>query len=152
MAHLFIKCKNAVDWQWLFLKFAEDLGEFLSTGFAKTNNSSKQCICIYKCETRHFHRPENAWFLLVEALPQSPENTDLCSGNAARNAAATRFCNRWNWALGVISQVVIYQCCVIIADGGWGIEQHRQQVLLDVPYLGRVFLHAFQYELNVLAV
>ena len=38
----------------------------------------------------------NAWFLLVEALPQSPENTDLCSGNAARNAAATRFCKSLN--------------------------------------------------------
>ena len=36
------------------------------------------------------------WFLLVEALPQSPENTDLCSGNAARNAAATRFCKSLN--------------------------------------------------------
>ena len=47
---------------------------------------------------------------------------------------------------------MIYKCCVVIADGGWGIEQYRQQVLLDVPYLGRVFLHAFQYELNVLAV
>ena len=47
---------------------------------------------------------------------------------------------------------MIYECCVVIADGGWGIEQYRQQVLLDVPYLGRVFLHAFQNELNVLAV
>ena len=34
-------------------------------------------------KTRYFHRPGNAWFLLVEALPQSPENTGLCSGNAA---------------------------------------------------------------------
>ena len=47
-------------------------------------------------KTKYFHRPGNAWFLLVEALPQSPENTDLCSGNAARNAAATRFCKSLN--------------------------------------------------------
>lgn len=47
---------------------------------------------------------------------------------------------------------MIYECCVVIADGGWGIEQYRQQVLLDVPYLGRVFPHAFQYELNMFAV
>ena len=43
-------------------------------------------------KTMYFHRPGNTWFLLVEALPQSPENTGLCSGNAAGNAAATRFC------------------------------------------------------------
>ena len=59
-------------------------------------NGSKQCICIYNCETRHFHRPGNAWFLLVEALPQSPVNTGLFSENAARNAAATRFCKSLN--------------------------------------------------------
>ena len=47
---------------------------------------------------------------------------------------------------------MIYECCVVIADGGWGIEQYRQQVLLDVSYFGRVFLHAFQNELNVLTV
>ena len=47
---------------------------------------------------------------------------------------------------------MIYECCVIIADGGWGIEQYRQQVLLDIPNLGGIYLHAFQNELDVLAV
>ena len=35
-------------------------------------------------KTMYIHRPGNTWFLLVEALPQSPENTNLCSGNAAK--------------------------------------------------------------------
>ena len=53
-------------------------------------------LYIQMRKARHFHRFGNTWFLLVEALPQSPENTDLCSGNAARNAAATRFCKSLN--------------------------------------------------------
>lgn len=45
----------------------------------------KQCICIYKCEKLGISTVlEMPVFLLVEALPQSPENTDLCSGNAAK--------------------------------------------------------------------
>ena len=47
---------------------------------------------------------------------------------------------------------MIYECCVVIADGGWGIEQYRQQVLLDVPHLGGVFSQTLQNELDVLTV
>lgn len=36
----------------------------------------------------------NAWFLLVEALPQSPQNTELCSGNAAKMQRLRDFLNR----------------------------------------------------------
>ena len=29
---------------------------------------------------------------------------------------------------------MIYECCVVIADGCWGVKQYRQQVLLNVPH------------------
>ena len=47
---------------------------------------------------------------------------------------------------------MIYECCVVIADGGWGVEQCRQQVLLNVPHLRCVLLHTLQDKLDVIAV
>ena len=47
---------------------------------------------------------------------------------------------------------MVYECCVVIADSGWGIEQNRQQALLYVPHFGGVFSQTFQNELDVLAV
>ena len=40
-------------------------------------------LYIQMRKTKHSRCFGNTWFLLVEALPQSPENTGLCSGNAA---------------------------------------------------------------------
>ena len=39
---------------------------------------------IQRHKTRHFHSIGNAWFLLVEAPPQSPQDTILYPGNAAK--------------------------------------------------------------------
>ena len=83
MSHLAMKCKNAVGWQWLFPKSAENLGEFLSTGLGVKLIIASNASVYTNAKNKHFHRPGNACFLLVEALPQSPENTGLCSGNAA---------------------------------------------------------------------
>ena len=40
----------------------------------------------------------------------------------------------------------------MIAHGGWGIEQHRKQVLLHVAYLGGILLQAIHDKLDVGAV
>ncbi len=48
-------------------------------------NNSKQCVCIYKCETPSIPlSTERMGFLLVEALPQALVN-------AVFQTAATRF-------------------------------------------------------------
>ena len=39
---------------------------------------------IQRHKTRHFTPIGNAWFLLVEALPQSPQDTILYPENAAK--------------------------------------------------------------------
>lgn len=36
----------------------------------------------------------NAWFLLVEALPQSPQNTEMYSGNTGKIQRLRDFANR----------------------------------------------------------
>ena len=42
-------------------------------------------------------------------------------------------------------------CLVIAFQGGRGVEQGREQVLLDVPYLGSRFLHAVKNVFDVVA-
>ena len=44
----------------------------------------------------HFCESGNEGFLLVEALPQSPQNTILCSGNAGKFQRLRDFTNRLN--------------------------------------------------------
>ena len=43
----------------------------------------------------HFCESGNEGFLLVEALPQSPQNTGLCSENAGKFQRLRDFANRW---------------------------------------------------------
>lgn len=57
-------------------------------------NSRKQCISNTYAKTAHFHISGNRRFLLVEALPQSPQNTELCSGNAGKFQRLRDFANR----------------------------------------------------------
>ena len=45
-------------------------------------------------KTPHFCESGNEGFLLVEALPQSPQNTILCSGNAGKFQRLRDFANR----------------------------------------------------------
>ena len=45
-------------------------------------------------KTPHFCESGNKGFLLVEALPQSPQNTILCSGNAGKFQRLRDFTNR----------------------------------------------------------
>ncbi len=47
---------------------------------------------------------------------------------------------------------MIHPCAVIAGDSCRGVEQHRQQVLLDIPDLGGVLLHAVQHETDVLSL
>ena len=58
--------------------------------------SSKQCLWRAICENPHFCESGNEGFLLVEALPQSPQNTILCSGNAGNVQRLRDFANRLN--------------------------------------------------------
>ena len=45
-------------------------------------------------KTPHFCESGNEGFLLVEALPQSPQNTGSCSGNAGNFQRLRDFANR----------------------------------------------------------
>ena len=45
-------------------------------------------------KTPHFCESGNEGFLLVEALPQSPQNTGSCSGNAGKFQRLRDFANR----------------------------------------------------------
>ena len=55
---------------------------------------SKQRICNTDAKTPHFCESGNEGFLLVEALPQSPQNTGSCSGNAGNFQRLRDFANR----------------------------------------------------------
>ena len=46
----------------------------------------------------HFCESGNEGFLLVEALPQSPQNTESVFWKRWKNPAATRFCKSLKWA------------------------------------------------------
>ena len=41
---------------------------------------------------------------------------------------------------------------VVVLNGGWGVVQHSQQVLLHVPYLGGVLPEAVEHEADVLSI
>lgn len=56
--------------------------------------SGKQCLWRAICENPHFFESGNEGFLLVEALPQAPQNTILCSGNAGNIQRLHDFANR----------------------------------------------------------
>ena len=58
--------------------------------------SSKQCIWRAICETPRFHGSGSEGFLLVEALPQSPQNTESVFWKRWKVPAATRFCKSLN--------------------------------------------------------
>ena len=58
--------------------------------------SSKQCLWRAICETPRFHGSGSEGFLLVEALPQSPQNTESVFWKRWRIPAATRFCKSLN--------------------------------------------------------
>lgn len=76
-------------------------------GIIGRNGSGKtvlfKCICgllavtegeITVLESPHFSASGNEDFLLVEALPQSPQNTGSCSGNAGKSQRLRDFANR----------------------------------------------------------
>ena len=50
---------------------------------------------VYTKAQNHFTPIGNAWFLLVEAPPQSPQDTILYPGNAAKMQRLRDFSNRW---------------------------------------------------------
>ena len=51
-----------------------------------------------------------------------------------------------------VSQITADLCPVIAFQGGRGVEQGREQILLDVPNIAAGFLHALEDMLNVVAV
>ena len=55
---------------------------------------------IQRHKTRHFHSFGNTWFLLVEAPPQSPQDTILYSENAAKMQRLRNSSNRL-WTFNV---------------------------------------------------
>lgn len=57
---------------------------------------SKQCLWRAICENPHFCESGNEGFLLVEALPQSPQNTESVFWKRWKVPAATRFCKSLN--------------------------------------------------------
>ena len=57
---------------------------------------SKQCLWRAICETPRFHESGSEGFLLVEALPQSPQNTESVFWKRWKVPAATRFCKSLN--------------------------------------------------------
>ena len=57
-------------------------------------DSRKQCIRNTDAKSPHFSASGNEGFLLVEALPQSPQNTGSCSGNAGKSQRLRDFANR----------------------------------------------------------
>ena len=56
--------------------------------------SGKQCIRNTDAKSPHFSASGNEDFLLVEALPQSPQNTASCSGNAGKLQRLRDYANR----------------------------------------------------------
>lgn len=62
--------------------------------------SSKQCLWRAICENPHFCESGNEGFLLVEALPQSPQDTIPYPGNAAKMQRLRDFSNLL-WTLNV---------------------------------------------------
>jgi len=62
--------------------------------------SSKQCLWRAICETPRFHGSGSEGFLLVEALPQSPQDTIPYPGNAAKMQRLRDFSNLL-WTLNV---------------------------------------------------
>lgn len=58
------------------------------------DTTGKQCPCNTDAKSPHFSASGNEGFLLVEALPQSPQNTSLCSGNAGKSQRLRDFANR----------------------------------------------------------
>lgn len=58
------------------------------------DTTGKQCICNTDAKGHHFSASGNEGFLLVAALPQAPQNTGLCSGNAGKSQRLRDFANR----------------------------------------------------------
>ena len=58
------------------------------------DTTGKQCIRNTDAKSPHFSASGNEGFLLVEALPQSPQNTGSCSGNAGKSQRLRDFANR----------------------------------------------------------
>ena len=58
------------------------------------DTTGKQCIRNTDAKSPHFSASGNEDFLLVEALPQSPQNTGSCSGNAGKSQRLRDFANR----------------------------------------------------------
>ena len=52
----------------------------------------------------------------------------------------------------ILAHDMIHPCTVVAGNGSRCIEQYRQQVLLDIPDLGGVLLHAVQHETDVLSL
>ena len=56
------------------------------------------------------------------------------------------------WLRTFTIEIVIDLDGIVILHGGWGIVQHRQQILLHVPYLRGVFFEAVEHEADVFAI
>ena len=78
-------------WSFAFVLQVHCLPVLYQIGYKR----SKQCIWRAICENPHFCESGNEGFLLVEALPQSPQNTILCPGNAGKIQQLRDFANRY---------------------------------------------------------
>ena len=94
---LFAQVVAALMERGLILKKGTIVDSTIISAPSSTKNKEKkrkQCIWRAICENPHFCESGNEGILLVEALPQSPQNTILCPGNAGKIQQLRDFANR----------------------------------------------------------
>ena len=96
---LFAQVVAALMERGLILKKGTIVDSTIISAPSSTKNKEKkrkQCLWRAICETPRFHGSGSEGFLLVEALPQSPQNTESVFWKRWKVPAATRFCKSLN--------------------------------------------------------